>query len=66
MASVAERLEAVNFPNLKPRRVLKGHQSKVLAADWAPDKRRLVSSSQVSVLFSFVHAISTYTEIMIV
>ncbi|CAG9127677.1 unnamed protein product [Plutella xylostella] len=46
VASVAERLEAVNFPNLKPRRVLKGHQSKVLAADWAPDKRRLVSSSQ--------------------
>ncbi|KAI8420569.1 hypothetical protein MSG28_009025, partial [Choristoneura fumiferana] len=30
LASVAERLEAVNFPNLKPRRVLKGHQAKVL------------------------------------
>ncbi|XP_073954211.1 LOW QUALITY PROTEIN: guanine nucleotide-binding protein subunit beta-5 [Choristoneura fumiferana] len=46
LASVAERLEAVNFPNLKPRRVLKGHQAKVLCCDWAPDKRHIVSSSQ--------------------
>uniref|UniRef100_S4PTB3 Gbeta5 n=3 Tax=Pararge aegeria TaxID=116150 RepID=S4PTB3_9NEOP len=28
------------------RRVLKGHQSKVLCCDWSPDKRHLVSSSQ--------------------
>ncbi|XP_061721026.1 guanine nucleotide-binding protein subunit beta-5 [Cydia pomonella] len=46
LASVAERLEAINFPNLKPRRVLKGHQAKVLCSDWSQDKRHIVSSSQ--------------------
>uniref|UniRef100_A0A1E1WCF4 Uncharacterized protein n=1 Tax=Pectinophora gossypiella TaxID=13191 RepID=A0A1E1WCF4_PECGO len=46
LSCVAERLEPVNFPNLKLRRVLKGHQSKVLCSDWAPDKRHIVSSSQ--------------------
>ncbi|GBP67670.1 Guanine nucleotide-binding protein subunit beta-5 [Eumeta japonica] len=46
LASVAERLEPVSFLNLKPRRVLKGHQAKVLCSDWSPDKRHIVSSSQ--------------------
>ncbi|KAI5640184.1 guanine nucleotide-binding protein subunit beta-5 [Phthorimaea operculella] len=46
LSCVAERLEPVTFPNLKLRRVLKGHQSKVLCSDWAPDKRHIVSSSQ--------------------
>ncbi|XP_045537491.1 guanine nucleotide-binding protein subunit beta-5 [Papilio machaon] len=46
LSCVAERLEPVTFPNLKLRRVLKGHQSKVLCADWSPDKRHIVSSSQ--------------------
>ncbi|CAH2217800.1 jg26334, partial [Pararge aegeria aegeria] len=46
LSSVAERLEPLNIPNLKMRRVLKGHQSKVLCCDWSPDKRHLVSSSQ--------------------
>lgn len=46
LANVAERLEPITFPNLKPRRVLKGHQAKVLCCDWSPDRRRLVSSAQ--------------------
>lgn len=48
LASVGERLEAINFQNIKPRRLLKGHQAKVLCSDWAPDKRHIVSSSQGS------------------
>lgn len=50
VSCVAERLEPVNFPNLKLRRVLKGHQAKVLCSDWSPDKRHIVSSSQVTIL----------------
>lgn len=50
VSCVAERLEPVNFPNLKLRRVLKGHQAKVLCSDWSPDKRHIVSSSQVITL----------------
>ncbi|XP_028175138.1 uncharacterized protein LOC114363575 isoform X1 [Ostrinia furnacalis] len=46
LSCVAERLEQINFPNLKLRRVLKGHQAKVLCSDWSPDKRHIVSSSQ--------------------
>lgn len=47
VASVADRLEAINCINVKPRRILKGHQAKVLCSDWSPDKRHIVSSSQV-------------------
>ncbi|CAG9564389.1 unnamed protein product [Danaus chrysippus] len=46
LSFVAERLETINFPTLKLRRMLKGHQAKVLCADWSPDKRHIVSSSQ--------------------
>lgn len=46
LASVADRLEAINCTTVKPRRVLKGHQAKVLCSDWSPDKRHIVSSSQ--------------------
>ncbi|KAG6454323.1 guanine nucleotide-binding protein subunit beta-5a isoform X2 [Manduca sexta] len=46
LSCVAERLEPITFPNLKLRRVLKGHQAKVLCSDWSPDKRHIVSSSQ--------------------
>ncbi|KAK7601197.1 hypothetical protein V9T40_008638 [Parthenolecanium corni] len=47
LATVAERLEHINFlSNIKTRRHLKGHQSKVLCCDWCTDKRRIVSSSQ--------------------
>lgn len=47
VASIADRLEAINCINVKPRRILKGHQAKVLCSDWSPDKRHIVSSSQV-------------------
>lgn len=46
VSSVAERLEMITYLNIKPRRVLKGHQAKVLCSDWSPDKRHIVSSSQ--------------------
>lgn len=36
----------ISYINIKPRRVLKGHQAKVLCSDWSPDKRHIVSSSQ--------------------
>lgn len=51
VSCVAERLEQITFPNLKLRRVMKGHQSKVLCSDWSPDKRHIVSSSQVLMFF---------------
>lgn len=47
MAQIAERLDIINYMNIKPRRTLKGHQAKVLCSDWSPDKRHIVSSSQV-------------------
>ncbi|VVC99677.1 unnamed protein product, partial [Leptidea sinapis] len=46
LCSVAERLEPISINNIKVRRVLKGHQAKVLCCDWSPDKRHIVSSSQ--------------------
>ncbi|XP_038211459.1 guanine nucleotide-binding protein subunit beta-5 [Zerene cesonia] len=46
LSSVAERLEPISINNLKVRRILKGHQAKVLCCDWSPDKRHIVSSSQ--------------------
>lgn len=47
VANVAERLEEISFLNIKPRRLLKGNQAKMLCCDWSPDKRHIVSSSQV-------------------
>ncbi|CAG7835562.1 unnamed protein product [Allacma fusca] len=46
LSTVAQRLENVGQLTIKPRRVLKGHQGKVLCVDWSHDKRHLVSSSQ--------------------
>jgi WD40 repeat protein len=43
---VAEKLEALPPFTTKSRRILKGHQGKVLALDWSNDKRHMVSSSQ--------------------
>jgi guanine nucleotide-binding protein subunit beta-5 len=52
LATVADRLDIINYMNIKPRRTLKGHQAKVLCSDWSPDKRHIVSTSQViGVLF---------------
>ncbi|XP_054159021.1 guanine nucleotide-binding protein subunit beta-5-like isoform X2 [Oppia nitens] len=45
-SSAAERLDNVFNLNIKPRRVLKGHQGKVLCCDWSYDNRHIVSSSQ--------------------
>ncbi|CAM1297019.1 GNB5 (predicted) [Pycnogonum litorale] len=46
LSSVAERLDSLSTINIKLRRVLKGHQGKVLCSDWSQDKRHIVSSSQ--------------------
>lgn len=46
VSSIADRLEMISYLNIKPRRILKGHQAKVLCSDWSPDKRHIVSSSQ--------------------
>ncbi|KAK2704847.1 hypothetical protein QYM36_017035 [Artemia franciscana] len=46
LTTVAERIEPINNLNIKTRRVLKGHQAKVLCLDWCSDKRHMVSSSQ--------------------
>ncbi|CAH1796547.1 unnamed protein product [Owenia fusiformis] len=46
LAVVAQRLENVPPLNIKVRRVLKGHQGKVLCMGWSTDKRHIVSSSQ--------------------
>jgi len=43
---VAEKLEALPPFTTKSRRILKGHQGKVLAIDWSNDKRHMVSTSQ--------------------
>lgn len=44
--SVASKLDPITSLAIKSRRLLKGHNGKVLCLDWAQDKRRLVSSSQ--------------------
>lgn len=44
--SVASKLDPITNLAIKSRRLLKGHNGKVLCLDWAQDKRRLVSSSQ--------------------
>jgi guanine nucleotide-binding protein subunit beta-5 len=46
VSKMAEKLDNVPPIAWKPRRILKGHQSKVLCVDWSQDKRHLVSSSQ--------------------
>ncbi|KAL1241362.1 Guanine nucleotide-binding protein [Trichinella spiralis] len=42
---LAEKVEPVPSFNIKQRRLLKGHQGKVLCMDWSNDKRHVVSSS---------------------
>ena len=43
---VTEDIEPIVTLNLKVRRCLKGHHSKVLCLDWSSDRRHMVSSSQ--------------------
>lgn len=45
-SSLASKLDPITSLSIKSRRLLKGHNGKVLCLDWAQDKRRLVSSSQ--------------------
>ena len=45
-SQVTEDIEAIVTLNLKVRRCLKGHNSKVLCLDWSSDRRHMVSSSQ--------------------
>ena len=52
---VAEKVEGLGQFVMKTRRTLKGHGNKVLCMDWCKDKRRIVSSSQVT----HYHRIST-------
>lgn len=47
VTDVTAQIEAVQNYSAKARRVLKGHQGKVLCMDWCMDKRHIVSSSQV-------------------
>ncbi|XP_065288544.1 guanine nucleotide-binding protein subunit beta-5 isoform X1 [Dermacentor albipictus] len=46
VTSLAGKVEPIKDLNIKLRRVLKGHQGKVLCSDWSQDKRHIVSSSQ--------------------
>jgi WD40 repeat protein len=47
VSTAANRLDHLGNLNIKQRRLLKGHQGKVLCLDWsAADKRHIVSSSQ--------------------
>src|SRR5207244_1843347 len=40
---VAQKLDPLTNLQIKPRRVLKGHQTKVLCLDWSSDKRHVAS-----------------------
>lgn len=53
--TVGEKLETLQLPALKMRRMLKGAQSKVLCTDWSPDKRHIVSSSQVNTIYIYIN-----------
>lgn len=47
VTSSADRFEPIVLPNLKVRKILKGHTAKVLCFDWSSDKRHIVTSAQV-------------------
>ncbi|CAH8538518.1 unnamed protein product [Schistosoma bovis] len=46
LVTASQHLDAVPSLNIRLRRVLKGHQGKVLSLSWSLDKRHIVSSSQ--------------------
>ncbi|CDS41885.1 guanine nucleotide binding protein subunit [Echinococcus multilocularis] len=48
---MSEHFDIIPAVNIKVRRVLKGHQGKVLSLAWSLDKRHVVSSSQDGKLF---------------
>ncbi|VDO05811.1 unnamed protein product [Rodentolepis nana] len=48
---MSEHFDSIPSLNIKVRRILKGHQGKVLSLAWSLDKRHVVSSSQDGKLF---------------
>ena len=46
VTTAAAKLDVVANLNMKVRRLLKGHQGKVLSMDWSTDRRHCVSTSQ--------------------
>lgn len=56
---VGQRLNDLPPLAIKARKVLKGHQGKVLCMDWCSDKRHIVSSSQVRIVYlNYFHAVA--------
>ncbi len=54
VSHVASKMDNLQPLNMKARRMLKGHNGKVLCLDWANDKRHIVSSSQVRVTLALM------------
>lgn len=50
---MSQQFDPIPALNVKVRRVLKGHQGKVLSLAWSLDKRHIVSSSQVRYFLMF-------------
>ncbi len=65
VTTVAEKLDALPPFTTKSRRILKGHQGKVLAIDWSIDKRHMVSTSQDGKLIVW-DAFTTNKEVCII
>ncbi|OON14240.1 WD domain, G-beta repeat protein, partial [Opisthorchis viverrini] len=51
---ISHNVDPIPTVNARVRRVLKGHQGKVLSLAWGTDKRHIVSSSQVSFPMGFI------------
>jgi WD40 repeat protein len=65
VTTVAEKLDSLPPFTTKSRRILKGHQGKVLALDWSNDKRHMVSTSQDGKLIVW-DAFTTNKEVCII
>lgn len=65
VTTVAEKLDPLPPFSTKSRRILKGHQGKVLAIDWSNDKRHMVSTSQDGKLIVW-DAFTTNKEVSLV
>ena len=59
---VSQRVDSLLLSPLKVRRILKGHQGKVLCLNWAQDRRHLVSSSQVCLGLSILIDVTVLVE----
>jgi len=65
VTTVAEKLDSLPPFTTKSRRILKGHQGKVLAIDWSNDKRHIASTSQDGKLIVW-DAFTTNKEVCII